>query len=113
MSWTLGDVTLPAPQGYERRQVQIQTDVTTLSGSTRRDVTRKKEAHVLYFEKLTQAEVASIVTEYNTNSSRSFSVSETNLTLSARDVLISMQRRRYNTPGDEYREDIVLELQEV
>jgi hypothetical protein len=113
MSWTLGSITLPAPQGFERRQIEVQTEVQTLSGSTRRDTTTKKEQYVLYFEKLTQTEVTQILTEYNKNLAVAFAVSETNLTIQTTQVLISLKTRQYLTPGDEYREDFELTLTEV
>lgn len=62
---------------------------------------------------LTQTEVTSILSEYNLLTTRNFTVNETNLAITVTPVHIEIERRQYNTPGNEYREDIILILEEV
>lgn len=113
MSWILGDITLPSPQGYQREPVLIVADVQMIDGSTKRDIVRRKYRHVLTFTQLTQTEVNSILSEYNKNIPISFSVSETNYTISAVNVLVSLGTREYNTAGGDFREDLKVVLVEV
>lgn len=112
MSWVLGDITLPSPQGFKKEPVFVASDVDMLDGSTKRDVIRRKYRYVLYFEKLTQAEVTSILSEYAKDVAVTFTVNETNQSISA-NVLVKIGNREYNTQGDEFREDLEVVLIEV
>jgi hypothetical protein len=112
MSWQLGDITLPTPQGFNREPVFISQDVNTLAGSTKRDVIRRKYKFTLIFRKLTQAEASSILSEYNKNVPIRFIVSESYQSIDTM-VLMTISRREYNMPGGEYREDFNIILIEV
>ena len=112
MSWQLGDITLPSPQGFNKEPIFIFQDVNTLDGSTRRDVVRRKYKFTLIFRKLTQTEVSSILSEYNKNVSIRFIVSESYQSIDTM-VLMTISRREYNMPGEEYREDFNIILTEV
>lgn len=115
MSYTLGNITLPTPKpgNFTRRQVEVGGSVLTLNGRTKKDITARKEQYIIYYEKLTQAEVADIITEYNLRTTRNFAVSETNLTIASTPVHIEITDREYRTAGDSYREDLKLVLTEV
>lgn len=115
MSYTLGNITLPTPkpENFSRAQVEKSKTIVTLDGSTKKDYTNRKEQFIIAYEKLTQAEVTSILSEYNLQITRDFAVSETNLTITATAVHIELFNREYNTGGDEYREDLTLILTEV
>lgn len=113
MSYILGSITLPNPVSFERETVEKSAKVVTLNNTTKKDITGRKERYILEFRMLTQAEVSSILSEFNLQATRNFSVSETNLTISATPVHVEIDRREYRTPGNEYREDITLTLEEV
>lgn len=113
MSYLLGSITLPNPQNFEREYIETAAFILTLNNTTKKDLVGRKERYILQFTMLTQAEVAAILSEFELNTTRNFRVTETNLTIAATPVHIEMERRQYNTPGNEYREDIVLILTEV
>lgn len=113
MSYILGATTLPTPKEFYREQIETGASVMTINGTTKKDIINRKEKYVLVFEMLTQAQVGNITSEYNDQTTKNFSVSESNLTISATPVHIEMVRREYNTRGNEYREDVTLFLTEV
>jgi len=111
--YTLGDITLPRPNAFLRKTLEKSASILTLNNTSKKDITGRKEQYVLTYKMLTQAEVNSIFSEYNLETTRSFSVAETNLTIAATTVHIEIEQREYNTAGNEYREDLVLVLTEV
>jgi len=113
MSFTLGNITLPRPQGFERRQVETSKTHRTVSGKTTKDITNRKEQYILSYEHLTQSEITDILGEWDLETTRTFQVSETNLSIGPTEVHIEIGTRKYLTPGGDYREDIVLVLTEV
>lgn len=113
MSYVLGSTTLPRPNSFERRYIEKSATVVTLNNTTKKDITGRKEQFILGFRMLTQAQVNSILSEYELNVQRNFSVAETNLTISATPVHIECDRRQYATAGPDYREDLTLILTEV
>lgn len=113
MAYTLGNITLPRPKSFTREFVEQSSTIRTLNNTTKKDITGRKERYVLTFTKLTQAQMTSILNEFDLFTTRNFTVNETNLTIAATPVHIFLERRDYNTPGNEYREDIVLILEEV
>lgn len=113
MAYLLGDITLPNPKRFERRTVEMSKVNDTINGTTKKDIVNRKEQFVLDYTNLTQAQVASILSEYNTQITREFEVTESNLTISATEVHIDIPGRAYNTKGDQYREDLTLILTEV
>lgn len=113
MAYTLGSITLPNPQNFQREYIETAAFILTLNNTTKKDLVGRKERYILEFTMLTQAEIASMLSEFELNTTRNFSVSESNLTIASTPVHIELERREYNTPGNEYREDIVLILTEV
>ena len=114
MSYTLGNITLPRPVSFERETVEKSARIITLNNTTKKDITGRKERFILEFRMLTQSEVTDIMSEYDLQTTRTFTVSETNLTIAATTVHIELGgSRAYNTPGNEYREDLTLILEEV
>lgn len=85
----------------------------TVAGALRQKVTNRKEKFVLKYLNLNQAEVQSILSEYNQDEVRTFTVDEDNLSISATDVFVDIQRRSYVSVGNEVREDLELILTEV
>lgn len=113
MSYIIGALTLPNPHEFRREQVETSKTNETIEGRTKKDIANRKERYFLRFDKLTQAEVNSILAEYDLQTTRTFQVTETNLTIAATDVHIELAAREYNTRGDSYREDLTLILTEV
>lgn len=111
--WELGDTTLPSPQGFRRQQRLVHTSVQTLDGTTKRDSVTRKETYLLFFEKLTQSEIADILTEYQKNTAVAFSVTDGSLTISSKNVFITLSDRFYAMPGSEFRENLQITLTEV
>ena len=112
MSYTLGNITLPNPQELYRDFVEKSQSLSMLDGTTKKDITNRKEVFTLVFRRLTQSQVSSILTELNQDEARNFAVTENNLTVSSTPVLVSVNRRAYNK-GGVYREDLTLILEEV
>lgn len=112
MPYTLDGLTLPRPHGFNRDTIEYSTRHDTLSGRTTKDMRSRKERFVLFFKHLTQTEIGNILAKRDLDTVLSFSVSDGSLTISATDVHVEVDRREYNTPGTEYREDIVLTLTE-
>ena len=112
MSYILGAQTLPRPSAFFREYIESAAMILTLNNRSKKDLVGRKERFVLEFKMLTQLEVATILSEFDLNVTRNFSITETNLTLAATKVHIEITRREYNTKGNEYREDLVLTLTE-
>lgn len=113
MSYLLDSSTLPNPVEFTRETVEASTQNVTIEGKDKKDIVNRKERYILEFTKLTQAQISSIMAKYNLQTTLSFQVTETNLTINATDVHIDIPQRAYNTGGDQYREDITLILTEV
>ena len=112
MSMILGSVTLPNPVSFEREFVESGSTNTALTGRTTKDIRNRKERFVLKFERLTLTEINSVLSEYNLETTRNFSSSETNLTISSTPVHIEIDKRDY-MKGGEFRSDLTLVLTEV
>lgn len=113
MAYLLGNITLPNPKSFRREVVEKSAMIVTLNNTTKKDITGRKYRYILGYRFLTQSEVASIMSEYDLETTRDFQVTETNLTVASTPVHVTIDRREYNTPGNEYREDLTLILEEV
>ncbi len=111
MSFLLGAIILPRPRELYREPIEKKASLECLDGTLKRDIINKKERFTLVYRMLTQAQVVSILSEYNQNQARNFTVSETNLTIAATPVHIDIGQRQYSY-GSDYREDLVLTLTE-
>jgi hypothetical protein len=113
MSYILGAVTLPNPKKFTREFVETTAENLLINGTSTKKVENRKEIFTLEFSNLTVAQVNSIMSEYEMNLIRQFTVTETNLAISATDVLINVKDREYQQSGRDYRENITLVLTEV
>lgn len=113
MSWTLGGVTLPDPQGFGREQIESSTYHEAINGHSSKDITNRKERYKLKYEKRTQAEVALILALYSQFEILDFEVADGSLNISSTPVHVEITDRAYGTKGSEYREDFTLVLTEV
>ena len=112
MATVLGATTLPNPTSFRRRFLETSSLNTALTGRTTKDIRNRKEVFTLTFERLTKAEVDSILSEYTPEVTKDFSVTEDNLTITATSVHISIEQRDY-IKGGEFRTDVILTLTEV
>jgi len=110
MSYHLGDLTLPDPKAFNREQIETSAYITTINGTTKKDITNRKERYTIELANLTQTQVGQILGEWAYRTTRSFYVDEANLTIPATMVHIDIMSRNYNTKGGEYREDMTLLL---
>jgi hypothetical protein len=113
MAYILNGTTLPNPKEFNRRQIEMSQVIQLLDGTTKKDITNRKEQFVLEFRYLTQAQVGIIIGIYNLLDTVNFQVTETNLTIAPTAVHVEIGDRQYNAGGDEYREDITLILTET
>lgn len=109
----LGSIILLNPKSFRRQFLEVKRVNETVAGALRQKVTNRKEKFVLKYLNLNQAEVQSILSEYNQDEVRTFTVDEDNLSISATDVFVDIQRRSYVSVGNEVREDLELILTEV
>lgn len=112
MAYTLGSITLPTPTDFQKIPIEVSATHLTLDGQTKKDIIKRKWQYILTFDHLTQTEVDNILTEYNYQTVRTFSVSETNLIIAGTSVHVELSTREY-LPGPEYRERLQLILTEV
>lgn len=113
MAYILDSLTLPNPKKFTRKQRKIQSTVLTFAGRSGRDCVARKETYILEFSNLTQAQVSNIISKYNLDQSLAFQVTEANLTISSRQVLMDIKDRTYELGGGDYRESLQIELTEV
>ena len=113
MSWTLVSITLKSPVSFSRKLVEIAKSNLMLDGTSKKDFIRQKEVFEIGLVGLTQTQVTEIINLYEGKVAVAFVVSETNLTIASTQVFITISERKYNFKGNEYREDIILKLEEV
>ena len=113
MAWTLGSTTLPDPRGFRRRFVEKSVYHEMINGTSKKDISARKERFELTFTRITQATVASILAEFELKQALSFSVTDGDLSIAATNVHVDVSGRDYNTKGSEFREDVTIILTEV
>lgn len=113
MSWILNGVTLKKPVSFYRDQIEVSKKNTVLTGETKKDFVTQKENFVLTLKMLTQTEVSQIMAIYNLMTPVTFVVDEGELQIPSTSVWVNLPRRNYPSKGIDYREDIVLRLEEV
>ena len=112
MATVLGATTLPNPTRIQREFVETSSANTSLTGRTYKDIRNRKERFTLTFERLTKTEVDGILSEYNAQTTKDFSITEDNLTIVSTPVHIIFEPRDY-IKGGEFRTDVILVLLEV
>ena len=112
MAYHLGNTTLPTPVSFTREFIETSASNNLLDGTTKKDITNRKERFILKFSSLTQAEVSAILAEYELLSTKNFWVDETNLTINSTPVHIDIGGREY-LKGSDYRENLEMVLTEV
>lgn len=113
MSWNLGSTTIPEPQRFNRDYAEKSVFHDMINGTSKRDITSRKEIFHLGYTRKPQDVVSSILAEYALNQTLMFSVESGELSIAPRLVHVSIKGRQYNTKGSEFREDFVIELLDV
>lgn len=111
--YQLGNITLPNPKKVVRKFIETGSGNLLIEGTTTKRVENRKEVFILSFQHLTQTQVNSILSEFELNTVRTFTVTDTNLNIPATDVLIDISTREYPKSGALYRENLDLVLTEV
>lgn len=110
MSVVLNGVTLKQPSDVVRNAVEVSKDHVTLDGVNKWDIVRQKEVYTLVFSMLTTAQVSDIIAIYNLKTAVTFVFSELSISTNVR---VKIQSRSYPMKGTDFRETIVLVLEEV
>ena len=111
--YILGNVTLPNPKVFTREFVETSAENMSIEGKSTKRVENRRERFILNFQYLTSAQVNAILSEYQLNAVRNFTVAETNLTIGPTEVLIDIKDREFTAGGTIYRENITLVLTEI
>lgn len=110
MSLILNGVTLKQPSQIGRATSEVGKEHTTLNGVSKRDIVRQKEIFTFTITFLTQLQVAEIIAIYNLKTAVSLVFSELSINTT---VWLRIQSRSYPARGTDFREDMVLVLEEV
>jgi hypothetical protein len=113
MSFTLGDTILPNPKEMTREFIERSAENLLIAGRTTKRMENRKERFILKYQNLTQAQVGSILSEYELHTTRLFIVNDTNMPIGPTDVFIDVSDREYPISGPSYRQDLTLVLTEV
>lgn len=113
MSYQLGSTTLLYPKSFKREFIETSAENLSMDGKSTKRVEGRKEKFTLVYQNLTQAQANSILSEYELNQVRTFTVTETNLAISATDVLVDVTNRESVSAGETYLENLTLVLTEV
>lgn len=113
MPYTLGSITLPNPKSFSRSIIETSAQNVSIGGKLLKKVIRVKERYVLTFLNLTEAQAGSILSEYNLNMIRDFTVTEDNLSIGPTSVLIDVGSITLPRAGKSLRENFDLILSEV
>ena len=106
----LNGVQIAKPKSLKREFVFLKTDMTTIPGKLRRDVSYRKEKYILEWEILTLIEVSEILSAISQNKKISFRVNEANLQIGEVNVWPFLKSLDYSQAGSDYRASAVLEL---
>ena len=96
-----------------RNNVETASESVTIAGETKRRVNSRSEQFELTFLNLTELQASNILSEFEINESRLFTVDETYLSIIATKVHIDITNREYVKSGDTYKQNITMVLTEV
>lgn len=113
MSYILNGLTLPQPKSFKRSFIEMAQSNLTITGTTTRKISHRKEIFTLKFQHLTQSQVNSLLSLYQLDDILTFESTESNLTIAQTDVLLDLPDRKYPMSAKEWREDITIILTEV
>ena len=113
MSFSLGDLTLPAPKSVTREFIETGAENFLIEGKTTKRTENRKEKFILTFQNLSKSVADSILAIFNLGEVVNFTSTETNFTVSATPVLVNVFDRHYVKSGGAYRQNLKLALMEI
>jgi hypothetical protein len=96
-----------------REPVNVETTNITIDGTSKRDITARKWQYLLEYKNISTTDANTIYTIYNLQTTVTWQVTETNFTVSSRDVHVDISPRQYFTHGSDYLVNLILTLTEV
>ena len=113
MAYTLGGVILPNPKSFRREFIETSWSNTLIDNTLKKKINNRKERFILTYQYLSQNQANNILSEFELNEVREFTVSEDNLSISATGVLIDVSKREFMSAGKEFRQNLTLILTET
>lgn len=110
MSVILNGTTLKQPSAVTRGIIEIGKDHVTLDGVSKRDIIRQKNTYTLTLSFLTITQAAEVINIFNLKTAVSLVFSELSINTI---VWVRIQSRVFEAQGTDFRETIVLFLEEV
>jgi len=111
--YTLGGLTLPAPKSFVREFIETGAQNFLIEGKTTKRTESRKERFILTFQNLSKSTADAILAIFNLDEVTSFTSTETNLSISATNVLVNVFEREYVKSGGLYKQNLKLALMEV
>ena len=111
--YQLGSLTLPAPKSITRSFMETGAENVLIEGKTTKRTDNRKERFVLTFQNLSRTVADSILSIYDLDAVVAFTVTETNLSISATRVLVDITDREYVKSGGLYKQNMTVILTEV
>lgn len=113
MSFILNSTTIKSPNTFQREQLEIGVEHVSISGETRKSITKRKERFILGYRNITQTDAQTIRDIWDLETTVDFESTETNNTIAATSVHVDIKSRDYLTKGESYLESFDLILTEV
>ena len=113
MAYTLGNLTLLKPKKLVKEFIETSVEHLLINGDTTKNVKNRRIRYTLQYQYLDVDEVNAILAEYVLDQVRTFTVDESNLTISPVDVLVDIKGRQYPLSGRAYLENLDVILTEV
>src|SRR3990167_9150561 len=102
MRYILNGTEIPRPSEMARDFIFVKSDLISLNGRTTLDYSAVKERFLLRWDFLSQAEITTLNSIIDLNTSVSFQIDENNLTVASTSVFPFISKREYATPSGSY-----------
>ena len=113
MPYTLGGLVLPKPKNFVRELVEQSVEHLLMFGKTTKKTQSRKERFILQYVYLTQAQINSILSQYELDTVLQFTVDEGNLSILQTDVLMDVSGLDFPASGKLWLENAKIILTEV
>jgi hypothetical protein len=102
MAYILDGTTIKSPRALREAPLNIETEHQTISGDTKKDITARKMRYILFYENILKTDADTIFSIYDQKAVVTFQVTDTNKTISSRNVHVDVSGREYATLGTSY-----------
>lgn len=109
----LNGTQIKTPSSYKVVPIEIATTNETISGVTKKQIRRKKNAHILTYDFISRSDMSTINDIYGLNTDVSFQVDETNKSVGPLQVHVQFNGARQYIKGSSFNEVVELILLEV